>query len=259
MSGIESDPNFWIIVGGSIAAAAGGATYAIKRRKRLKMLYHDIHYQYKLTLGVDGPPYYVSRYKAISTIIRDPPLRLLQYLRKKTLKGFKPDRHAKEIQEDSRKVNVWIKDHDSEQPLLDGQVYQLMINVGKIKEASLVSVGAESLESVSRKLGEIKLDVVVVANRSDISPSTQALTLPVTGDSESLSFSLRPKGEGSESITILFYYKANLLLVISVPLEIHTKPTVISKSEKRSELLDTELILLSDRGFESILEIDKET
>ena len=85
---------------------------------------------------------------------------------------------------------------------------------------------SEVLESIwKRKYDRVTVDVSLVGDAFEIDePQVRQLYLGIREMSNEISFWITPKQEGSQNLTILFYYKVNLLLVVSVPLHVTTEP-----------------------------------
>jgi hypothetical protein len=150
----------------------------------------------------------------------------------------------------SRKVNVWMHNHDSHSPLILKQEYQLMINVGKPRLNAIMSANAERLE----KYAGNELLVALVSDDFSIEEDTQKLLLPLSGNSESISFKVIPTSAGVVNIFALFYFKINLLQMLSI--SINVLPTNKMKSNQgKLEPIAPHILLTADRGFESIAEI----
>jgi hypothetical protein len=138
---------------------------------------------------------------------------------------------------------------------LIGKTYQLLVNVGALKQDVLVSADAKPLESILKRYKRVRVDVSLIGKSFRITPNVRPLWLTTERNSEPISFSVTPKQKGHQNLSMFFYYKLNLLLVLCVPLEVISKPTIYSKTGNK--LLNTHIIGSSDRGFESIFEIDK--
>jgi hypothetical protein len=86
----------------------------------------------------------------------------------------------------------------------------------------------------------------------------QKLLLPIKGDITPVSFKLTPKRSGDHNIEISFYYKLNLLMILSASLHaIDLSPVVHVGSSKKYQFLHLDVVGSSDKGFESIIEIEK--
>ena len=155
------------------------------------------------------------------------------------------------------RVNVWIDSHHSKEPLQLKERYTLKVNVGALKSDVIVSADAQPLESLIRKYQEVMVDVSLIGDAFEIDPQVQQLSLSPKGDSDPISFSIRPIQEGSQNLSMLFYYKVNLLLVMSIPLHILKEPATYPTTG--GEFMNTQIVASSGRGFASIFEIDQVT
>jgi hypothetical protein len=152
-----------------------------------------------------------------------------------------------------RNVNVWIENHDSHLPLIVKEKYGLMINVGETKLNTILSVNAERLEKYSGN----DLLVAVVSDDFTVTPAVQTLTLPISGDSKPVLFEVTPRSSGIRNISALFYYKVNLLQMVSIAIEVLSESDTQS-SKRKSEAITPRIVLTADRGFESIREIESQ-
>ena len=150
-----------------------------------------------------------------------------------------------------RKVNIWIEGIDTKHSLVIKKPYKLGINIGQVQKNVLVSTYAETIEKISKEVGEINLTVVLVSHYFNIQPKLQELILPTTGDSKPVYFTITPKTIGvNKKITVLFYYNLNLIQILTISLNINKDEHQITKVSKKLDI-KTKIIVSAENEFES--------
>jgi hypothetical protein len=159
-----------------------------------------------------------------------------------------------------RNVNIWLTDHNSNDPLIIGLQYDLMLNIPMTDtDAISLSEGIFFRETDDRSIG-FQISVSAYSDSFEIPIRTKKLLIPKKGDSESISFRIKPKFSGSHKLNLFFYYNLNLLKVLSIQFDV-----INSVSESRyagiiqfeePEFIRADVLGSNDKGFESILEIE---
>lgn len=99
----------------------------------------------------------------------------------------------------------------------------------------------------------IRIDGSMVCKAFVISRPNRILRLNIKHKSDPVSIRIEGKNEGQHQLSLFFYYKLNLLMVLSVPLEVRSHFTHSLKSEYY--ILATQVIGSNEEGFECIFEI----
>jgi hypothetical protein len=183
------------------------------------------------------------------------------YPKSRDIKGRKAggtELNSINIKPQDRVVNVWIDNHSPKEPLLPGNFYELGLNIGYIKQNTVLSVGSPSIEELSKKIGKILLTVCLTSHDFEIQDRVKDLLLPPNGETKALFFTIRSKKEGSNEIKVFFYYKMNFLQVLSVPLMVkksNLKATPTESNTRRN--LPVKVLTSAKGGFGDIVKIER--
>lgn len=154
------------------------------------------------------------------------------------------------------RVDVWIHSHDRQESLILGKSYKLMVKVGALKTDDVVTAKAEATVSITSKYENVIFDVSLVGDAFEIENPVMQISLDKNKASKMISFLIKPLQAGRQHISVYFYYKVNLLLVLSIPLHILEERTRYPRSETNWNR-DIEVIASSEKGLESIFDIDQ--
>jgi hypothetical protein len=157
-----------------------------------------------------------------------------------------------------RIVNVWINNHKATEPLIKAAPYDLMINVDMKGSDSISLLDADFLERIGAKPNGIEISVSISGDDFDIPNDTKEMFLPKEGHSDPISFKIIPNASGTSKLKLYFYYKLNLIMILSVSMEIKEPISDITTIlEKEQHFLNVDVIGSSNVGFESILQIER--
>lgn len=130
--------------------------------------------------------------------------------------------------EESRFVNIWFEDFKQQaiarsQPLVIGRKYNLALNVGQLRENSLIEWnrtpgGPRAIVEPQEK--EALLYVSLFTEDFDIPEPTRSLRLPREGDTDLIRFEVLPlypsRGAGQSKIEVCLYYRTYLVQTFEV-------------------------------------------
>ena len=157
-----------------------------------------------------------------------------------------------------RMVNVWINQHKATEPLIKANPYDLMVNIDMKGSDSISLVDPGYLERIGAKPNGIEISVSISGDDFEILNDTKEIFLPKEGHSEPISFRIVPTASGISKLKLYFYYKLNLIMILSVSLEIKEPVSDITTTfEKEQQFLNVDVLGSSNVGFESILQIER--
>lgn len=161
-----------------------------------------------------------------------------------------------EPKKERRHINIWINKHDSTEPITKGEVHELLVNVGSPQKNSLVSSIATNIERVASKYEDTRITVTLFSDNFEISPPKETLILPPQGESALLTFRIKALSEGSHDIDVCFYFKKELLQLLSVSLKVVGKSHQRSVDDNKAIMVKT--LVTSEYGLDSVFDILEE-
>ncbi len=149
------------------------------------------------------------------------------------------EKHEREVRStrEPRFVNLWFEDDQERlfprsKPLVQGELYHLTVNVGRLLEQSIVDWNrtASGPHAIVEPLKPALLYISVSSESFDIPNPTRDLWLPADGDTEWVRIPVRPlqysRGEDLADLWVCVYYRTYLVQTF------HVQAEVVSEGER---------------------------